>query len=161
MPCFCQFFNKNKQYKPLGTTDPSEQENSSPIVFASEMVQLKAEIWTLRNSLADTKAISQNLQDSILQTVMEKYEILDELSRAREEIAMLEAQQQEERNVNCSQKKQFLQEISSYRTKISELSFLVDKLSEDNIQLKKELLEANDTVYKIGQKIKNKASSYV
>ncbi|XP_053683069.1 uncharacterized protein LOC128733483 [Sabethes cyaneus] len=160
MPCFCQFFNKNKQYRAL--TDKTIQsiansESSSIVpaagqISASEMVQLKAEVWSLRNSLSDSLAINSNMQDAVTQTVAEKYALLEELNGAKSEIALLEAHSRKERDLYCQKKDQFLQEIASYRMKINELSYLVEKLSEQNIELKKSLLDANDTIYKVSKK---------
>nr|XP_029725150.1 uncharacterized protein LOC109425616 [Aedes albopictus] len=170
MPCFCQFFNKSKQYRAISSTTAADGGGSSsnqtdPIrgghVSASELVQLKAEVWTLRNALSEATAVNNNLQDAITQTVTEKYELLDELQRSKNDFASLEAERREERNLYSQDKDKFLQEIASYRVKINKLSFLVDKISQQNIELKQSLFEANDTVCKIGQKyMKLKSLNY-
>ncbi|XP_065090510.1 uncharacterized protein LOC135711566 [Ochlerotatus camptorhynchus] len=165
MPCFCQFFNKTKQYRPIEKSAGSSSHQTETIregnVSASELVQLKAEVWSLRNALSDATAVNSNMQDAITQAVAEKYELLNELQRAKNDIAALESDRQKERNLYCQEKDTFLQEIASYRAKINELSFLVDKISNQNIELKKSLLEANDTICKIGQKyMKLKSMGY-
>ncbi|XP_021695581.1 uncharacterized protein LOC110675326 [Aedes aegypti] len=170
MPCFCQFFNKAKQYRAVSSapksdgasnTDQTDPIRGGSAVSASELVQLKAEVWTLRNALSDATAVNNNMQDAITQAVAEKYELLDELQRAKSEIATLETERRKERNLYCQEKDKFLQEIASYRVKINELSFLVDKISQQNIDLKQSLFEANDTVCKIGHKyMKLKSSGY-
>ncbi|XP_055535037.1 uncharacterized protein LOC129724306 [Wyeomyia smithii] len=116
------------------------------------MVQLKAEVWSLRNSLSDSLAINNNMQDAVTQTVAEKYALLEELNGAKSEVLLLESQCRKERDLYCQEKDQFLQEIASYRMKINELSYLVDKLSEQNIELKKSLFDANDLIHKVGKK---------
>ncbi|XP_058829500.1 uncharacterized protein LOC131688904 [Topomyia yanbarensis] len=156
MPCFCKLFPKNTPYRALDNVNQSSANSTTdPVtsqqVSASELVQLKAEVWSLRNSLSDAISVNNNMQDAITQTVAEKYSLLDELCMAKNEMALLESQQRTERDVYCQEKDKFLQEIASYRIKINELSHLVDKISEQNIELKKSLLEANDTVYKIGR----------
>ncbi|XP_062550338.1 uncharacterized protein LOC134215103 [Armigeres subalbatus] len=158
MPCFCQFFNKSKQHRTVTGADgaPSISNHSNfdreGKVSASEVVQLKAEIWTLRNALSDSTDMNNNMQDAITQAVAEKYALLDELQRAKNDVALLETERREERNLYCQEKDKFLQEIASYRVKINELSFLVDEISQQNIDLKQSLYEANDTVYRIGRK---------
>ncbi|XP_058466495.1 uncharacterized protein LOC131439469 [Malaya genurostris] len=155
MPCFCKFLPKSKHYCTLDnasvnlTTEPVA---TTQQVSASEVVQLKAEVWCLRNSLSDSYSINSNMQDTITQTVAEKYALLEELCMAKNETALLETQHRTERDLYRQEKDRFLQEIASHRMKINELSQLVEKISEQNIQLKKSLLEANDTIYKIGRK---------
>ncbi|KAL1396377.1 hypothetical protein pipiens_010551 [Culex pipiens pipiens] len=172
MPCFCQIFNKSKQYRPVksktgspqtnanvgdGTADnptghvPQENNSSGP-VSASAVVQLKAKVWSLQNSLSDSTVINNNMQEAITETVAEKYRLLDELNQAKTEAALAEAQQDEERNRHARERDKFLREIDSYRSKINELSCLVEKIAEQNIELKQQLLEANDTVCRVARK---------
>ncbi|XP_055623422.1 uncharacterized protein LOC129766845 [Toxorhynchites rutilus septentrionalis] len=153
MPCICQLFNKNKRKSDNNSGSyGSTSIESDGQVSASQVVQLRAEVWSLRKSASDSDAIRSSMQEALTKAAAEKYDLLEELNRTKSEIMVRESLHREERNVYCRDKDKFLQEIAGYRTKIKEMSFLVDKISNQNIEFKKSLLEANDVISKLERK---------
>lgn len=54
---------------------------SNTEVSASELSYLKAQVWSLQNSLRDEKMNVDSLSESFRTVANEKYELMDELTR--------------------------------------------------------------------------------
>jgi hypothetical protein len=59
-------------------------------ISASQFAALKAEVWSLRHSLAESVAVAHNMQEVITHIATEKYEVLDDLYKERERNLELE-----------------------------------------------------------------------
>ncbi|KAL7051475.1 hypothetical protein ACKWTF_004477 [Chironomus riparius] len=115
-------------------------------VSASELSYLKAEVWSLQNKLRDEKINTSNLSESFRTVANEKYELLDELTRHNLLIAELYDKLDHEREINNI----LMNEIEELQEQIDKNQTIMEQAVIQNVELKRGLIEANETIHQMG-----------